>query len=128
MAVQAYKALVNVRWRNRESRAFFNVCAGDLVTFDAGDFNEPGGDVTAALTSLEDVLARGLFEPFDPKHAGDPEHMSRDELLNIVATYSLGDFQHDTPAEVLRPVVAEYLAGVASATKGAKSESRKVEA
>lgn len=128
MAVQAYKALVNVRWRNRESRVLFDVRAGDLVTFDAGDFNEPGGDVTAALTSLEDVLERGLFAPFDPKQAGDPEHMSRDELLNIVATYDLGDFQHDTPAEVLRPVVAQYLEGVAAAATGTKREARKVEA
>ena len=77
-----FKALVTVRWRNRLTRARNNIAPGQVVEFEAGDFND--GTDGPALVSLADVLARGLFAPWDPEHAGDPDYMSRDELLHYL--------------------------------------------
>ena len=118
-AATLFKALVHCRWRNRITRQVFNVRAGQVVTFDAGDFNEPGGPVTAALTSLQDVLDRGVFALWDPAHAGDPEYMSRDELAELVRAFGLReDVPHDASIDELRPLVAAHLEGLA---KGAEA-------
>lgn len=111
-----FKALVHCRWRNRITRQLFDVRAGQVVSFDVGDFNEPGGPVTAAMSSLQDVLDRGIFERWDPAHAGDPEYMSRDELAELVRAFGLQEnVAHDADIDELRPLVAAHLEGLAKA-------------
>ena len=108
-----YKALVDVRWRNRITRTIASVAAGTVLTFDDGDFDLPDGPRTAALRSLDDALARGLFAPYDVRTAGDPDYMSRDEMLNVLRGAGLADgLSHAASPDQLRPLVVDYLAGV----------------
>ena len=109
---ELYKAQVRARWRNRLSGQWMSVAAGTAVEFDAGDFNDPDtGVVTLALTSLEDVLRRGLFVAWSAEDAGDVEKMSRDEMLELMATFSVtgpgedGAWPHNISEEDLRPLV-----------------------
>ena len=100
-----YKATVHVRWLNAKSHIQNDVYGGDVVTFDDGDFG--GG---RALISLEDVLARGLFVPFDPSATITAESMSRDEMLELLVRAGKGDgLSHSMTAEELRPLAAEHL-------------------
>jgi hypothetical protein len=102
---ELYKAQVRVRWRNSQSGVYNNVAGGEVVSFDEGDFG--GG---RALISLEDVLARGLFVPFDPAAKVTSETMSRDEMLEVLIEAGKGEgLRHDMPAEELRPLVAAHL-------------------
>lgn len=104
-APELYKAQVHVRWRNAKSGIYNDIFGGDVVTFDEGDFG--GG---RSLISLEDVLARGLFVPFDPGAPVTAETMSRDEMLELLTRAGKSEgLSHSMPAEELRPRVAEHL-------------------
>lgn len=105
-----YKAQVRVRWLNTDSHVYNDVAGGEVVTFDEGDFG--GG---RSLISLEDVLARGLFVPFDPTAKVTAETMSRDEMLELLVSAGKGEgLRHDSPAEDLRPLAAAHLAAMES--------------
>jgi hypothetical protein len=103
-----YKATVHVRWMNPRTRVYNDVRGGDVVTFEDGDF----GDVRS-LISLEDVLERGLFVPFDKALVGKVEAMSRDEMLEMLDRAGKGDeLDHNMSAEVLRPLAAAHVLAV----------------
>lgn len=125
-----YKAQVGVRWRNRTTGQYTSAAAGTVVEFDEGDFSAPGQLPDRTLTSLEDVLARGLFVLFDPDTAGDVEHMSRDEMLHLLASMGAvapgGEpWPHNTPAEDLRPAVQAALDGSAGGADAGPSAAGK---
>lgn len=111
--MQLYKAQVRVRWRNRITGQYANIAAGTAVEFDAGDFNADGGGL--ALVSLDDVLARGLFVPWDESQAGDVATMSRDEMLELLRTLEEpgpgedGAWPHNIMEADLRPMLAAAL-------------------
>ena len=112
-----YKANVHARWRNRVTGASVDVRAGTVVEFEDGDFNDPEtGEVTMALTSLEDVLARGLFSEWDESQAGDPDHMSRDEMLELMRSIGAdkdaegNELPHNVSEDELRTLVKHTIA------------------
>jgi hypothetical protein len=112
-APELYKAQVRVRWRNAQSGIYNDVAGGEVVTFDDGDFG--GG---RQLISLEDVLARGLFVPFDPAAKVTSATMSRDEMLEVLVAAGKGEgLRHDMPAEELRPLVAAHLGETSDLTE-----------
>lgn len=103
-AVKAYKAQVKARWKNAATGEEIEVNAGDVLTFEEGDFGQ------GALSSLEDVMARGLFIEWDPSHIGDITRMSRDEMLNFLRglgkdEYNEENLAHNTPRNELIPLV-----------------------
>ena len=105
-----YKALVPTRWKNRITGRYESAFAGAVVSFDDGDFAVPG-EPSLALPPIADLIQRGQFEVWDPKHAGDPEYMSRDEMLHIIKAAGLTEEppEHDAPLEELRPIVQAHL-------------------
>ena len=108
-----YKAQVHIRWHNRAEGAGVDCPPGTVVSFDADDFRERPGDRNGALVSLENVLARGLFVEFDPSKAGDPDYMSRDEMLYFLRKHEApgaDDLAHNTDIGTVRQVMVEYLA------------------
>lgn len=105
-----YKALVPTRWRNRITNKYETAFAGAVVSFDDGDFALPG-EPSLALPPIASLIERGQFEVWDPAKAGDPEYMSRDEMLQIIKSLGLTEEppEHDTPLEELRPIVQAHL-------------------
>ena len=116
MADVLYKALVPTRWKNRLTGKHEHAFAGAVVEFDEGDFALPG-EPSTALPPLAELLARGQFAVWDPRHAGDPDYMSRDEMLNLIDVMGLLDDApaHDTPASELKPIIQAYLDRMAAA-------------
>lgn len=108
-----YKALVTVSWRPRGG-AKQRVEAGTVVEFDDADFEEPDTRPTGALRSLADVIARGMFAPFDPQQAADLDSWSRDEMLVFLAKHLDEDDvpAHNADIDEVRPIVEKVLDGL----------------
>lgn len=113
-----YTFNVKARWRNRTTGKRVNVDAGTVVEFDDGDWDVPGERASGALSgTIDGKLAEGLFRVFDPATAGDPKHMSRDELLHVLRQHGhdSDELPHNADANQLRPMVMDLLATAASA-------------
>ena len=103
-----YKATVHIRWMNPRTRVYNDVRGGDVVSFEEGDFGDP-----RSLISLENVLDRGLFVPFDKALVGKVDAMSRDEMLEMLDKAGKADeLDRSTPAEALRPLAAAHVLAV----------------
>lgn len=119
-ATGLHKAQVHLRWLNWRSRVYNDVFGGDVVTFDEGDFG--GG---RSLISLEDVLDRGLFVPFDPSAVVTAESMSRDEMLELLVRAGKGEgLSHSMTAEELRPLAAAHIRAEQEAAAVARLEGK----
>lgn len=128
-----YKARVHARWHNRINGQWMDVRAGTVVEFDEGDFDDPEqADDRGALRSLDDVLVRGVFEPWEESTAGDPEHMSRDELMELATALGATDadgkpLPNNMTEEDARALVQSLLAdkdGTSAATRAASRRQR----
>ena len=111
---EAYVANVHLRWRNRITGAGVDAPAGTILTMDDGDFDEPGARPQGALRSLAHALQSGALRVFDPSTAGDPDHMSRDEMLHWLQAQDVraanGEpLRHNADAETLRALVRDRL-------------------
>ena len=115
-----YKALVPTRWKNRITGKYESLFAGAVVSFDEGDFALPG-EPSMALPPIAELIQRGQFEAWDPAKAGDPEYMSRDEMLHIIKAAGLTEEppEHDSPLEELRPIVQAHLDRMSAAGSAA---------
>ena len=114
-----YTFNVKARWRNNKTGAEVEVVAGTVVEFEDGDWDTLGLRPTGALRgTIEGKIAEGLFRVFDPATAGDPEYMSRDELLHVLRQHGhdADDIPHNADAGQLRPMVADLLNEAASAS------------
>ena len=89
-----------------------------MVTFDDDDFISEGARGRGELTSLEDVLRRGLFREWVEEDAGDPETWSRDELLEFLFQREIlqadgSEWPHNARINQLLPAVQGALARLA---------------
>lgn len=100
-----YKALVRMRWKNA-STGWIEAAGGEVLEFDDGDFGGING-----LSSIEDLIARGVIAEFDPADARNVDKMSRDEMLELLV--AAGRAEGLTPqvtADVIKPMVEALLA------------------
>tara|TARA_R110000824_G_scaffold68237_7_gene176639 strand:+ start:1962 stop:2372 length:411 start_codon:yes stop_codon:yes gene_type:complete len=124
---QLYVFNVNARWRNRDSGKRVEASPGNVVEFDAGDFDELGVGAQGALVGpIAALIERELIRPFDPAKAGDPEEMSRDELLHVLRKHGFTSEQvpHNADAGQLRPMVVDVQEKAAKDSSG-KTGGRK---
>ena len=116
---ELYVANVRLRWRNRITGVDTDAQPGAILQFEAGDFDEPGARPSGAIRGLADALARGVIRPFVPDEAGDPDHMSRDEMLHWLRAQGVqqpggNELAHNEDPEVLRAMVRSQLAVLAA--------------